>query len=114
MATAFKGTMIITHNDGTIESDIFDSADTSLSWATWKAYGGATWYKVKKTGKINDIVISVAAAGTTKYIKVFIDQQDTMIKLNQTSLIHTLAKRTCMDAPIPVLAGQIVLLQMVT
>lgn len=114
MATAFKGTMVISHNDGTIESDIFDSADTSLSWATWKAYGGATWYRVKKTGKITDVVLSVVAAGTTKYIKVFIDQQDTGIKLNQTSLIHTLEHRTVQKAPIPVLAGQIVLLQMVT
>jgi len=114
MAVAFKGTLVITHNDGTIESDIFDSADTSLSFATFKAYGGAAWYKVKKTGFITDIVLSLAAAGTTKYIKIFINEQDTGIRFLQSNLLHTLQYRTINRATIPVMQGQTIILQMVT
>lgn len=112
--TAFKGTMTITHTDGTIESDVFSNTDVSLVYCTFAAYGGASWYKVKKDGYITDFSLAIVAADTTKYIKILINQQDTGIKFLQSSAFHTLKNRFPNQTPIPVRAGQIILLQCVT
>jgi len=112
--TAFKGTMTIKHNDGTIESDVFSNTDVSLVYCTFAAYGGASWYKVKKSGAITDISLAIVAADTTKYIKVFINQTDTGIKFLQSTAFHTLRIRFPNLNPIPVVKDQIILLQAVT
>jgi hypothetical protein len=114
MATAFKGTLTITHNDGTIESSVFDSADTSLSYVTWANNGGATFYVVNKTGAITDISLAITSAGTTKYFKFYINQTDTQIKIVQSACFHTLAVRFPNRTPIPVVKGQQLMIQAVT
>jgi hypothetical protein len=112
--TAFKGTMTITHNDGTIESDVFSNTDVSLVYSTWASAGGATFYTVRKTGFITDISLAIVAADTTKYLKFYINQTDTQIRTLQSNCFHTLAARFPNKTPIPVVAGQQILLQAVT
>jgi len=114
MATAFKGMMTITHNDTTVESSVFDSADTTLSYVTWANNGGATFYVVNKTGFITDIDLAIVAAGTTKYLKFYINQTDTQIKTAQSACFHTLAVRFPNRTPIPVVKGQQIMIQAVT
>ena len=112
--TVFKGTMIITHPDGTIESDVFNSSDVSLAYVTWHSNGAQTFYPVRKSGFITDITLAIVAADTTKYIKIYINEQDTGIRFLQSTCFHTLAIRTPNKSPIPVQAGQVIALQAVT
>lgn len=113
--TAFKGTMTITHNDGTmIESDVFSNTDVSLVYCTFANNGGATFHTVMKTGFITDISLAIVAADTTKYLKFYINQTDTQIKTLQSACFHTLAKRFPNLTPIPVVAGQQIMIQAVT
>ena len=114
MATAFWGTMAIQHGDGTIEMDRFDSSDVTLAYTTWLSNGGNTFYTVKKSGVIKDIVLNVTAAGDTKYIKLYINQTDTGIAFNQVACSPAVTTHFPNLSPIPVRAGQTVLLQVVT
>lgn len=112
--TAFKGTLTITHNDGTIESDVFSNTDVSLVYCAFANNGGATFHTVKKTGFITDISLAIVAADTTKYLKLYINQTDTQIRTLQSNCFHTLAARFPNKTPIPVIQGQQILLQAVT
>jgi hypothetical protein len=112
--TAFKGTLTITHPDGTIESDVFNNTDVSLVYCTWNSNGLQTWYPVRKSGMITDITLSIVAADTTKYLKLFINEMDTGIRFLQSTCFHTLQIRTPNKTPIPVVAGQVIALQAVT
>lgn len=112
--TVFRGTMVIQHNDGTIESDVFNNTDVSLAWSTFLNNASQTWYQVRKSGYIKDIVLAIVAADTTKYLKIYINEQDTGIKFLQSTLYHTLQYRPINQTPIPVLAGQTISIQAVT
>lgn len=112
--TAFKGTMTITHADGTVEADVFGNTDVSLVYCTWNSAGGATFYTVRKDGYITGISLAIVAADTTKYLKLYINQQDTGIKILQSTCFHTLARQAPSQTPIPVKKGQQILLQAVT
>ena len=112
--TAFKGTMTITHNDGTIESNVFSNTDVSLVYCTFANNGGATFHTVAKSGAITDISLAIVAADTTKYLKFYINQTDTQIRTLQSNCFHTLMMRFPNKTPIPVVAGQQILIQAVT
>jgi hypothetical protein len=112
--TAFKGTLTITHKDGTVESDVFSNTDVSLVYCTFVNNGGATFHTVAKSGAITDISLAIVAADTTKYIKLYINQTDTQIRTLQSACFHTLAARFPNKTPIPVVAGQQIMLQCVT
>jgi hypothetical protein len=105
--------MTITHYDGTIESDRFDSTDVTLAFATWTSSGGATWYKVRQDGRITDICLNITAAGTTKDFTLRIEQKDTGIRWVQSANFPNLNNRFPMSNPIPVRAGQIIMLQVI-
>lgn len=112
--TVFKATMVITHTDGTIESDVGNNTDISLAYCLWNNNALANFYTVRKSGYISDISLSIAAADTTKYLKIYINQQDTNIKTAQSACFHTLAVRFPNRTPIPVTAGQTIMIQAVT
>jgi len=112
--TAFKGTMTISNIDGTVQSEVFGNTDVSLAYSTFYSNGGATFCKVRKDGFITDISLAIVAADTTKYLKFFINQTDTGIRSLQSNCFHTLSVRFPNRTPIPVRAGQTILLQAVT
>jgi len=114
MATAFYGQMTITHTNGTIETDMFNCADTSLIYCLWKSNAGTRDYIVKESGYITDICTNITAAGTTKYFKVFINEQDTGISMVQSACFPGLLKRWPSNSPIPVQRGQVLQVQAVT
>ena len=112
--TAFYGTMTIQHPDGTIESDRFDSTDVSAAYTTWKMNGGNSFYTVKRDGFIKDIVLNIVATDTTTYFTLYINQRDTGIKFLQAACFPTLSVHYPNNNPIPVKAGQQILLQAMT
>ena len=114
MATAFYGTMTIQHPDATIESTRFDSTDVTLSYVTFTASGGTTQYKVRKDGYIKDIGLNIVAAGTTLDFLLRIDQIDTGIRWVQSLCFPGLATRFPEKNPIPVKAGQTIMIQVIT
>jgi len=114
MATAFYGTMVIAHADGTIEADKFNNADTTLAYSTWASNGSNTFYTVQRDGYIRDIVLNITTAGTTLTFKLYINQKDTGIVWVQSACFPTLATRFPNLNPIPVKAGQTILLQAIT
>jgi hypothetical protein len=114
MATAFYGTMVIQHPDATVEADRFDSTDVSLSYVTFTSAGGNTQYKVKKDGYIKDIVLNIVAAGTTLIFALRIDQIDTGVRWVQSANFPTVDSRFPNQTPIPVKAGQTIMLQVIT
>jgi len=114
MATAFYGTMSIQHPDGTIEADRFDSSDVTLAYVTWKSNGGNTFYTVQKSGYIKDIVLNITSAGDTKYFKLYINQKDTGIAWVQSACFPALSVHFPNNTPIPVIAGQTILIQAIT
>jgi hypothetical protein len=114
MGTAFWGTMVIQHPDSTIESDRFDCADTSLIYCTWTSNGANTFYAVKKSGYIKDITLNITAAGTTKYLKLWVNGTDTGISWAQLASSPANPTRFPNLNPIPVKAGQNILIQAIT
>lgn len=114
MATAFWGTMVIVHPDSTIESDRFDLSDVTAAYATWTSNGGNTFYTVKKSGYIKDIVLNITAVGDTKYLKMWIDGTDTGISWTQLASSPANPVHFPNNSPIPVKAGQTILLQNIT
>lgn len=114
MATAFYGTMTIQHPDATIEADRFDSTDVSLAYVTFTSAGGSTQYKVRKDGYLKDIVLNITAAGTTLYFSLRIDQIDTGIRWVQSACFPNLNTHFPNLTPIPVKAGQIIMIQAIT
>ena len=114
MATAFWGTMAIQHPDGTIESDRFDSSDVTAAFATWTSNGGNTFYVVKRSGYIKDIALNITAAGDTKYIKMWINSTDVGISFSQLACSPANPTHFPNNNPIPVQAGQLIMLQVVT
>jgi hypothetical protein len=113
MATAFYGTMTIQHPDATIEADRFDSTDVTLAYVTFTSSGGSTQYKVRRDGYIKDIVLNIAAAGTTKDFSLRIDQVDTGIRWVQSACFPALPNHFPNITPIPVRAGQIIMIQVI-
>lgn len=111
MATAFYGTITVRNNDGTIQSDRFDSADTTLSYVTFASTGGLAFIYVQKDGYINDVVLNITAAGTTKDFKLWIDQRDTNIRWVQSACFPALNTHFPNANPIPVRAGQMLQIQ---
>jgi hypothetical protein len=114
MATPFYGMMTITRPNGTIETDRFTCADTSLIYCLWASNGGTRDYIVKADGYITDVCTNITSAGTTKYFKVFINEQDTGIQIVQSACFPALLKRWPSQAPIPVQKGQVLQIQAVT
>jgi hypothetical protein len=114
MATAFYGQLTITHPDTTIESDFFNCADTSLIYCLWKSNAGTRDYIVRKDGYITDVCLNITSAGTTKYFKVFINEQDTGIQIVQSACFPALLKRWPSWSPIPVKKGQVLQIQAIT
>jgi len=111
MATAFYGTISIRHPDSTIEADRFDSADTTLSYVTFASNGGNTFYTVQKDGYIVDICLNITSAGTTKDFLLYINQKSTGIRWVQSADFPTINNRFPNSNPIPVKAGQQILIQ---
>jgi hypothetical protein len=114
MATAFYGQMTITHGDGTLETDRFTCADTSLIYCLWTSSGLNKFYTVRKDGYITDILLNITSAGTTKYFKVWINETDTNIYGIQSACFPALTQRFPAQSPIPVKAGQQIMLQAIT
>ena len=114
MATAFWGTMSIVHTDSTIEADRFDSTDVTSVYVTWKSNGGNNFYTVQKDGYIKDIVLNVTSAGDTKYFRLYINQKDTGIAWVQSACFPNIATHFPNLTPIPVKAGQNILIQAIT
>jgi hypothetical protein len=112
--TAFYGTMSIKHPNGTVECDRFDSTDVSAVYTTWKNNGGNTFYRVKQSGYITDFCLNIVATDTTTYFKLYIDQRDTGIMFLQAACFPTLSVHFPNNSPIPVQAGQQVMLQAMT
>jgi len=112
--TAFKGTISIQHDDGTVESEVFGNTDVSLVYSVFYSNGSATWFPVKKNGYIVDISLAIVAADTTKYLKLWINEIDTQIKILQSTCFHTLQTRGLNKTPIRVLAGQPIAIQAIT
>lgn len=113
MATAFVGQMTITHTDGTIETDSFTCADTTLIYCLWRGNALQRTYIVKKDGYISEICLNITSAGTTKYFKIYINETDTGINIIQSACFPALLKRAP-RVPIPVKAGQEIQIQAVT
>ena len=105
MATAFYGTITIRINDGTIQSDRFDSTDVDKAYVTWTSAGGETVLTVLADGHIVDLVLNITSAGTTKDFKVFMNQRDTNIYWVQSANFPTVDNRFTNLAPIPVTKG---------
>jgi hypothetical protein len=114
MATAFYGTLVIQHPDATIEADRFDSTDVTAAYVTFTSAGGSTQYKVRKDGYIKDIVLNITSAGDTKYFVLRIDQIDTGIRWVQSACFPAISNRFPNSTPIPVKAGQTIMIQAVT
>ena len=114
MATAFYGQMVITHADGTIETDTFTCADTSAIYCLWRSNALMRQYSVRADGYITDIQLNITSAGTTKYFKLYIDETDTGIQWVQSANFPALLKRFPAQCPIPVKAGQQLMIQAVT
>jgi len=114
MATAFWGTMAISHGNGTIESDRFDSSDVTLAFSTWTSNAGAAFYVVKQNGWIKDIALNITAAGDTKYLKLWINGMDTGISWTQLACSPANPTHFPNNTPIPVLAGQRIMIQAIT
>jgi hypothetical protein len=114
MATAFYGQMTITHPDTTIETDTFTCADTTLIYCLWRSNAGTRDYIVKKDGYITGIRLNITSAGTTKYFKVFLNEQDTGIQMVQSACFPALLRVWPSQAPIPVKAGQVLQIQAIT
>jgi hypothetical protein len=112
--TAFIGNMVITHPDGTIESDTFSNTDVSLAWCLFKNNANNNFYVVRKNGYISDISIGIVATDTTVYLKLYINEQDTGIMTTQNACFHTLSVRFPNRTPIPVTAGQTIMIQAIT
>ena len=114
MATAFYGTITIRNNDGTVQIDRFDSTDVTASFATFKSAGGEGVLTVLKNGHIVDIVLNIAAAGTTKDFKLWLNQRDTNIRWVQSVNFPAVDNRFPNMAPIPVSAGTRLQLESIT
>jgi hypothetical protein len=114
MATAFVGQMTITHPNGTLEVDRFTCADTSLIYCLWNSNGGTKDYIVKQDGYITDVTLNITSAGTTKYFKVYINEQATGIEIVQSACFPVLLKKWPSWAPIPVQKGQVLQIQAIT
>lgn len=111
MATAFYGTITIKNNDGTIQADRFDNADTTLAFSTFTSTGGLAFIYVMKDGYITDFVLNITTAGTTKDFKLWIDQRDTNIRWVQSACFPAINTHFPNMNPIPVRAGQMLQLQ---
>jgi hypothetical protein len=114
MATAFYGTIVIKGDNGRIQADRFDSADTTLVYCTFKSTGGLAFLDVMQDGYISDLVTNIVAAGTTTYFKLWIDQTDTNIAWNQQASFPTINNRFFNMNPIRVRKGQRIQLQCIT
>jgi len=112
--TAFWGVISIQRPNGTVESDRFDSTDVSGVFATWKNNGGNTFYTVKESGFIKDIVLNITATDTTTYFKIHINQRDTGIRFLQANCFPTLSVHYPNNSPIPVQKGQQIMFEAMT
>lgn len=114
MATPFYGTISILGNDGLLQVDRFDSDDVTAHFCTFKSNGGLAFLTIQKTGVIKDIVLNIAAAGTTKDFKMYINQKDTNIRWVQSANFPALATHFPNTTPIPVVAGQQLMIETIT
>ena len=111
MATAFYGTITIKGTNGQLQVDRFDSTDVTLAFATFTSNGGNTFLKTIRDGYITDIVLNITTAGTTKDFKLWINQTDTNIRWVQSACFPALPTHFPNLAPIPIRAGDQLLLQ---
>jgi len=100
--------------DGTVQVDRFDSTDVSLSYATFTSAGGEPTLTILKNGHIQDIVLNIVAAGTSLDFKLWLNQRDTNIRWVQSANFPTVDNRFPNMAPIPVVAGTKLQLQVIT
>jgi hypothetical protein len=113
MATAYYGTITIKNNDGTIQADRFDGDDTTTDYCTFKSTGGLAFLNVLKNGYIVDIVLNITSAGTTKDLKLWLDQRDTNIRWVQSACFPNINTHFPNMNPIPVSAGQMLQMQQI-
>lgn len=111
MATAFYGTITIKRVDGKVQTDRFDNTDVTLAFSTFTSAGGNTFLTVLADGWITDIATNITAAGTTKDFKLWINQTDTNIRWVQSLSFGNLYIRYPNSNPIPVRAGDVIMLQ---
>jgi len=114
MATAFYGTMTIQNNDGTITADRFDSTDVTTARVTWKSAGGNVEFLNPKNGRIVDICLNVTAAGTTKSLKLYLNNRDAGVHFIQEAVGSDISKRFPSITPIPVSAGTKIQMEAIT
>jgi len=114
MATAFYGTLTIQNNDGTITADRFDSTDVTASRVTWTSAGGGLELTAPKNGYIKDICLNITAAGTTKSIKLWLNNGDAAIHFIQEICGSDLSMRFPNITPIPIRAGSKIQLEVIT
>ena len=114
MATAFYGTITIQNGDGTVQVDRFDSTDVTDSFVAFKSAGGESVLTVLKNGYIKDIVLNIAAAGTTLDFKLWLNQRDTNIRWVQSANFPAVDNRFPNMAPIPVSAGTRLQIEVIT
>jgi len=111
MGTAFYGTIAIKNVDGTVTVDRFDNADSDGAYCTFKSTGGLAFFDVMKDGFITDIALNITSAGTTKDLKLWINQQDTNIRWVQSLCFPNINVRFPQTCPIPVKKGQRIQIQ---
>jgi len=114
MATPFYGMLTIQNNDGTITADRFDSSDVTAARATWTSAGGGLEFTSPKNGIIKDIVLNITAAGTTKSIKLWLNNADAAIHFIQEACGSDISNRFPSIAPIPIRAGTKIQLEVIT
>ena len=114
MATPFYGTLTIQNNDGTITADRFDSTDVTTARVTWTSAGGGLEFTSPKSGRIKDICLNIAAAGTTKSIKLWLNNADSGIHFIQEVCGSDISNRFPSITPIPIRAGTKIQMEVIT
>ena len=114
MATAFYGTMTLKKKNGTLQVDRFDSTDVTLAYVTFTSNGGLTYLTAQDDCWITDIVLNIAAAGTTLDFKLWLDGRDSNIRWVQSACFPALATHFPNLSPIPIRKGTMIQMQAIT
>lgn len=114
MATPFYGTISLRKGDGTLQVDRFDSTDVTLAYVTFKSNGGLTYLTAQDDCVISDIVLNIAAAGTTKDFKLFLNGRDSNIRWVQSANFPALSTHFPNLNPIPIARGTMIQIQAIT
>jgi len=111
MAVAFYGTIVIKGDNGRLQVDRLDNADTDQAYCTFKSTGGLAFLDVQHDGFITDLALNITSAGTTKDFKLYINQTDTGIRWVQSLSFPNINNRFFNLNPVRVLKGQRIQIQ---